>query len=95
MLFFFVPIVLPVLYYKIAVRTWLIESIGGKIILAIAIYASTMVLIPLSEYLFTLSFLIGLGETGTWIFTGCAYLIISWMLISFLAEKISNGQKKL
>jgi phosphotransferase system glucose/maltose/N-acetylglucosamine-specific IIC component len=93
---------LPVLYYKQAMRKWLIENTGEKIVLAIVILVSTIILQMLSGGLIKL--MDSLVEPSgwhltrhtyvAWIFLGCVYYFICSMLISFLAEKFLNVHKK-
>jgi len=89
---FFIFVGLPVLYYQLAARTWLIKSVGEKIILAIMVFVSHMIFVALSNVYLPLFDLLGWHLTRHtyigWIFLGCVHSIMSWMLISFLAGKI-------
>ncbi len=90
---FFIFVGFPVLYYQLAARTWLVENIVEKIILAIVVFVSHMIFVALSNvYLPLFDEVLGWHLTRHtyvgWILLGCVHSIASWMLISFLSGKI-------
>jgi hypothetical protein len=90
--YFFIFVGFPILYYQLAVRTWLIKNVGEKIILAIVVFVSHMIIVALSNVYIPLLDSLGYYLTRHtyvgWIVLGCVHSIVSWMLISFLAGKI-------